>query len=134
MAWLAGIAAAISSSSAVNSLVDISVKAALVFLGALAVTRVLRRASASTRHQVWTVALVSVVALPALTAALPAWQVPVLPPAAVSATSSPVPSAAEQASATPASPALPSPDPVSSVVSGDQRDYRARASGGTLKR
>ena len=102
MGWFTGIAAAINGSIAVNGLVDISVKAALVFLGALAVTRVLRRASASTRHQVWTVALVSVVALPALTAALPAWQVPVLPPAAVSAPSSPIPSPAGQASASPA--------------------------------
>lgn len=127
MGWLAGITAAIGSSSAVNSLVDISVKAALVFLGALALTRVLRRASASTRHQVWTVALVSVVALPALTAALPAWQVPVLPPAAVSATSSPVPSAAEQASAT--APASAVPDPVTAAVSRDQRDQPQLRSG-----
>ncbi len=129
MGWLAGITAAIGSSSAVNGLVDISVKAALVFLGALALTRVLRRASASTRHQVWTVALVSVVALPALTAALPAWQVPVLPPAAVSATSSPVPSAAEQASATAPASAVGSPDPVTAAVSRDQRDQPQLRSG-----
>ncbi len=79
MGWFTEIGTAIGTSGAVNGFVDIAVKAAMVLVGALVVTRLLRRASASTRHQVWTVALISVLALPALTAALPAWQVPVLP-------------------------------------------------------
>ena len=61
------------------TLVDVAAKAALVLLGALATTRLLRRGSASTRHRVWTVSLTCVLALPVLSALLPAWQVPILP-------------------------------------------------------
>ena len=78
MGWFTEIAATIGSGSLVNGFLGISFKAALVLLGALLVTALLRRASASTRHQVWAAALVSVLALPALTLMLPAWQVPVI--------------------------------------------------------
>src|SRR6185295_4143375 len=43
-------------------------------LGAL----VLRRASAASRHLVWTLALVSALLLPALSLALPKWQLPIV--------------------------------------------------------
>ena len=78
-------AATVGGRSLVDDFLGISFKAALVLLAALLATALLRRASASTRHQVWAAALVSVLALPALTLALPAWQVPMLPAAAAPA-------------------------------------------------
>jgi len=52
-------------------------KAGLVLLSALAITRVLSRAAASTRHRVWTMAFAAVLALPFLTGSIPAWRVAV---------------------------------------------------------
>ena len=64
------------------TLFDQLVKATLLLLLAWIVTRLLRRASASVRHQVWTVALIGVVLLPLLSFALPAWHLPILSAAA----------------------------------------------------
>ncbi len=53
---------------------------ATVILGACALaTRLLRSASASTRHLVWTAGVLAVAVLPAFGAVLPEWKVPVLP-------------------------------------------------------
>ena len=59
-------------------LLAFAVRATIVLLGALLATRLLRAASAATRHLVWTAAVTAVVALPALTFTLPAWNVPVI--------------------------------------------------------
>src|SRR6187549_1626124 len=57
---------------------DAIVKATLL-IGAGALGAVLlRRASAASRHLVWTLALVSALALPALSLALPKWQLPIV--------------------------------------------------------
>ena len=51
--------------------------------GAAAVVAVMSRASAATRHFVWTLAIAGLLLLPIFTAALPAWEVavPILPSA-----------------------------------------------------
>jgi beta-lactamase regulating signal transducer with metallopeptidase domain len=58
-------------------LVDIAVRSALILTAALLTTIGMRRATAATRHLVWTLAVVSVLVLPALMVALPKW--PVVP-------------------------------------------------------
>ena len=60
-------------------LIALSVKSALI-LGIAAMTAlVLRRAAAASRHLVWSLALASLLVLPLLSVALPAWQWPVFP-------------------------------------------------------
>ena len=78
MGWFSEITLVVGSADIAGDLVDVSAKAAMLLFAALAATYFLRRASASTRHQVWTVALVAVLALPALTMALPSLQVPII--------------------------------------------------------
>jgi beta-lactamase regulating signal transducer with metallopeptidase domain len=60
-------------------LVDAAVKGAVILTLATALAAVLRRSSAAARHLVWSAALAVLVALPVLSAALPSWQVPILP-------------------------------------------------------
>ena len=54
-------------------------KATIVFGGAGLVSTLLRRRSAAVRHLVWTLGVVSVLALPAMRSAIPLWRVAVLP-------------------------------------------------------
>src|SRR4051794_29074045 len=59
--------------------IDAAAKASVILaVTALAATS-LRRASASARHFVWTLGLLSALAAPALSAALPRWELPLLP-------------------------------------------------------
>jgi HEAT repeat protein/beta-lactamase regulating signal transducer with metallopeptidase domain len=57
---------------------DAIAKASLLLIAAGLVSFVLRRRSAAARHMIWTLALVSVLVLPALTIALPRWRLPLL--------------------------------------------------------
>ncbi len=59
-------------------LADAILKATLLLAGAGIVSVFLRRRSAAARHLVWTLALISAMVLPALSLALPRWQVPLL--------------------------------------------------------
>ncbi|HEV2248400.1 MAG TPA: M56 family metallopeptidase, partial [Terriglobia bacterium] len=59
-------------------LLEIFVKGTILVLFAAALALMLRRASAASRHLVWTVTLCAVLALPVLALALPAWEVPIL--------------------------------------------------------
>ena len=59
-------------------------KSALLLAGAGAVAIALRRASASARHLVWTLASVGSLLLPLLALAVPAWTLAVLPDGAIS--------------------------------------------------
>jgi beta-lactamase regulating signal transducer with metallopeptidase domain len=59
-------------------LLDASVKGAVVLVAAGVIALALRRSSAARRHVVWTLALVGMILLPALSAVLPAMRVPVL--------------------------------------------------------
>jgi beta-lactamase regulating signal transducer with metallopeptidase domain len=56
-----------------------AVKGALILLIAVVLNFALRRASAASRHLVWSLALASLLALPILSFWLPSWQVAVLP-------------------------------------------------------
>ena len=69
---------------------DAILKATLVLGSAAIVSTVLRRASAAVRHLIWTLALLAALALPALSFALPRWEMPI-----VTVPSSPVDQAAQ---------------------------------------
>lgn len=56
-------------------LADVALRSALILLAAWIATHALRRAAASTRHLVWTLAMIAVLALPVLMLALPSWQI-----------------------------------------------------------
>jgi HEAT repeat protein/beta-lactamase regulating signal transducer with metallopeptidase domain len=68
----------LSSGAAWMPVIDAIAKATLLFAAAGAVSFVLRRGSAAARHMVWTLALISVLVLPALSLALPRWHVSVV--------------------------------------------------------
>jgi HEAT repeat protein/beta-lactamase regulating signal transducer with metallopeptidase domain len=59
-------------------LADAIAKATLLFGAAGVISALLRRASAATRHMVWTLALLSALVLPVLSLALPRWQLPIV--------------------------------------------------------
>jgi beta-lactamase regulating signal transducer with metallopeptidase domain len=63
----------------IQLLLDTFVKSAIILLAAGLLTAALRRASAASRHLVWSVAIISLLALPVFSIALPSWQMPVLP-------------------------------------------------------
>jgi beta-lactamase regulating signal transducer with metallopeptidase domain len=67
------LAGAFSASSLL--LVDVAVKSTALLLLAILAARLLRRDSAATRHLVWLLAMVAVLAAPALSALLPGWRV-----------------------------------------------------------
>jgi HEAT repeat protein/beta-lactamase regulating signal transducer with metallopeptidase domain len=79
-------------------LIALSVKGALILSLAAMTALVLRRAAAASRHLVWSLALASLLVLPLLSVALPAWQWSVFPDEflsheSLSATTTPSPAA-----------------------------------------
>src|SRR5688572_32636627 len=59
-------------------LISIAMKATVVLTGAWLLTLAMARHSAASRHLVWTLAMVAVLALPAMQVAGPSWNLPVL--------------------------------------------------------
>jgi beta-lactamase regulating signal transducer with metallopeptidase domain len=59
-------------------LLSFAIRATVLLLGAWLATRVLRRASAATRHLIWTSAVAGVLTLPVLAATVPVWNVPLI--------------------------------------------------------
>ena len=59
-------------------LLSFAIRATVLLLGAWLATRVLRRASAATRHLIWTSAVAGVLMLPVLAAIVPVWNVPLI--------------------------------------------------------
>src|SRR5215210_3149267 len=68
-----------NSATWLELLVAAALKGMLILIIAVALNFALRRASAASRHLVWSLALGSLLALPILSFGLPSWQVPVLP-------------------------------------------------------
>ena len=58
--------------------VDAVIKASLILAATALAAAALRRASASARHLVWTFGLLSALAIPALSLALPRWELPIV--------------------------------------------------------
>lgn len=58
--------------------VDLIVKASLILLATAVAAAGLRRAAAATRHLVWTLGLAGVLVVPALSLAVPRWQLPII--------------------------------------------------------
>lgn len=61
------------------TLLDTCLKATLILGVSALVVRALRQGSAATRHLVWTLGVLAVLALPAVSALAPRWEVPLLP-------------------------------------------------------
>ncbi len=100
MTTLTGLANWIGRASIGAVLVDQIVKATILLLAAWGLSRLLRQASAAARHQLWTAALVAILALPLLSQVLPTWRVPVLS-AGVAETSTPLNGASSDLTPTP---------------------------------
>src|SRR3982751_5769490 len=104
---------------------DAVAKATIVFLTAGLASFLLRGRSAAMRHMVWTLALVGVLVLPALSIALPHWQLDLV--TIESASSFPLPASSSQLSAS--SSQLPDS---SSPLAASRAFVRTSASIGTL--
>ncbi|HET7691660.1 MAG TPA: M56 family metallopeptidase [Gemmatimonadota bacterium] len=76
-------------------LLDVTIKGTLVLLATCAAAFALRRASAATRHVVWTVGMAAALALPMLSQLLPTWTVDILPTRAIAGPAAAAPAAGE---------------------------------------
>jgi beta-lactamase regulating signal transducer with metallopeptidase domain len=82
-------AAAVDAHVWVAIILDAAIKGAVILTLAGVVAVACRRASAAVRHLAWTLSVVGLCVLPALSANAPRWRVPILPPSVVSASAPP---------------------------------------------
>src|SRR5262249_3988797 len=68
------------SSDWLQLLLEVSLKGIIVLTVTSAIIVLVRRASAATRHLIWTLGIAGLLSLPLLQMILPGWRVPVLPP------------------------------------------------------
>jgi HEAT repeat protein/beta-lactamase regulating signal transducer with metallopeptidase domain len=106
-----------SSGAAWMPAVDAIAKASLIFAAAAVLSLLLRRRSAAARHMIWTLALGSVLVLPALSLLLPRWQVPLVTLNSSVELPSATPSIAGPVTVAPLVPVRRSPAHVASAVS-----------------
>ena len=59
------------------AIVEMAIKSSVIIVVAAAVAGLMRRASAASRHFVWTLAVVGLLMLPAAVAVLPSWNIPI---------------------------------------------------------
>jgi len=90
-------------------LLDAAAKSTVLLLATLAVVLLLRRTSAATRHLVWTLGIVGVLALPVIGALSP-WRLAVVPRFGATVTPPSAPRTAPEWTTTPAAPAPPAAD------------------------
>ncbi len=114
---------------AIAPLVEMGLKATLILGGALLGLRLLRGASAATRHLVLTAAVAGVLLLPLLTWLLPQWRVAILP---VDQTSTAAPTAPSQANTGPST-EVPVPKLGQGRPGGVERQQHATVSGRVVK-
>jgi hypothetical protein len=98
-----GLMDALAGSAPALWLLEIAVKATALLALAAALTVMLRRASAATRHLVWAAGLAGTLVLPMAGTVLPGWTVP-LTPALVETVARPRPMPAPSAAAVPRNP------------------------------
>src|SRR5262245_30487199 len=80
MTWPLTIGASAQESDWIQLLLELSLKGAVVLTVTTAVIVLMRRASAATRHLIWTLGIACLLSLPVLQVTLPGWRVPLLPP------------------------------------------------------
>jgi HEAT repeat protein/beta-lactamase regulating signal transducer with metallopeptidase domain len=78
----------------IPTMIDAGAKGALLLVAVFVVTRLMRGASAATRHVAWAAGIVVLIALPVLSALLPRLEVVPVPPPAVEQRTPPAPAAA----------------------------------------
>ncbi|KPL00195.1 MAG: hypothetical protein AMK75_05810, partial [Planctomycetes bacterium SM23_65] len=94
-------------------MLDATVKGIVVLVVAGALSLTFRRASAATRHLIWLLAVVSLVALPVLSVMTPRWRIPILPEWAITlAQPEAEPPATEEEKSAEPTPAAGTPDDV----------------------
>lgn len=99
--WTAIVERALS----ISVFADVALKATALLLLATAAAYFLRSSSAAVRHRIWGLTFCGLLVLPFLSAALPAWRIPVLPPSAVAEPPAPLAPATE-GPATPVEPQI----------------------------
>jgi beta-lactamase regulating signal transducer with metallopeptidase domain len=80
MTWPLTVDSSALASDWLQLLLEVSLKGIVVLTVTAAIIALVHRASAATRHLIWTIGVASLLSLPVLQVTLPGWRVPILPP------------------------------------------------------